>query len=425
MELLFIVVLILLNGILAMSEIAIVSVRDSRLQERIDKGDQSARVALELSDDPNKFLATVQIGITLVGIMIGAISGASIGKRLGVVLADAVPALAPYSEGIGVGVIVLFTTYLSLILGELVPKRLGLKYAERIALFIAPIMKRIAFLFTPFVRLLSASTDLILKLMGINPEDEESISESEIIQMMQQGTQDGTFDQDEIKMIRGVFDLDNRRVQSIMTPRPNVVLFDINDSIESIEEQILSTPHSTYPISDRTINQVIGIIKAKDLLGPLVRGETLDLRKLMRQPLFIPGVTNASSALDIFKSSSMEMAIVVDEHGGLDGIITANDIIEEIVGDIDSGDPQAVQRDDGSWLIDGAMPLSHLDDIIAGFTIPEKENGNYDTLAGFVMVRLGRMPRIADVFEYEGWRYEVVDMDGASVDRILVSHKES
>lgn len=421
MELIFIVLLILLNGTLAMSEIAIVSARHARLQERIDRDERGAKEALELAQEPNRFLATVQIGITMVGIMVGAIGGASVGKQIGVLIADVVPPLASYSEGIGVGLIVILTTYLSLVLGELVPKRLGIKYSERISVLIAPTMQSLAWLFSPFVWFLSFSTDFVLKLLGITPDKDDSISESEIIHMMQQGTTDGTFDTDEVEMIRGVFALDDKRVQSIMTPRPDVVLFDIHDSIENIKEQILNTPHSTYPISDHRTDQVIGVIKAKDLLAPLVRGEALDLKSLMRKPLFIPGVTDASSALDIFKSSAMEMAIVIDEHGGLDGIITANDIIEEIVGDIDSADPQAVQRDDGSWLVDGAMPLTRLDSIFDGFVIPEEENGNYNTLAGFVMVRLGRMPRIADVFHYEGWRYEVVDMDGSRVDRILIS----
>ncbi|MEL6148241.1 MAG: hemolysin family protein [Chloroflexota bacterium] len=423
MQLLIIFLLVLLNGLLAMSEIAVVSARKARLQQRADDGSSGAKAALILAEDPNRFLSTVQIGITLVGIIAGAFGGATVGVQFGEWLAARVPAIAPYSETIGIGAVVVLTTYLSLVLGELVPKRLGLRYSEAVASAVAVPMGRVSMLFAPVVWFLGASTSAVLRLLRVDSNRDNSVSESEILTMIEQGTDDGIFDSGEARMVRGVFELDDRRVNTIMTPRTAIHWLNLKDSLDDIKEQIISTPHNLYPVGDGSMDQVVGVIKAKDLLIPLVHGESIDLRKLMRRTIYIPGVATASAALDLFRSSGAEMAIVVDEHGGVDGVVTANDVIEEIVGDIDAEDPDVVTRADGSLLVDGRISMK---DLLAslpdGFTLPQDEAGNYRTLAGFVMARLGRLPRIADRFDYGEYRFEIMDMDGARIDRVMISH---
>lgn len=422
MQLLIILLLVLMNGLLAMSEIAIVSARRPLLRDRAETGSNGAQVALELAEEPNRFLSTVQIGITLVGVVAGAFGGATVGRQFGDWLVQVIPIIAPYSELIGIGLVVLLTTYLSLVLGELFPKRLALQFPEMIASIVAPPMKQVSQVFAPVVWLLSHSTNLLLRLMGIDPNAETRITESEVIGMIEEGMDKGVFDQEEARMVQGVFELDDRTVASIMTPRPEIDSLNLEDSIVAIKEKIISTPHSFYPVFDAKFERVVGIIKAKDLLTPLVRGEEINLQDLMRPPLLIPGVAVVSRALETFKTSGAQIALVVGEHGGIEGLLTANDVIEMIVGDIDADDPVIVQREDGSWLLDGGIPLGRFAEFLPEkLMLPADEVGSYRTLAGFVMARLGRLPEIADVFNYGGLRFEVVDMDGARVDRVLVS----
>ncbi len=422
MQLLIILALVLLNGVLAMSEIAVVRARRARLQERRDAGEKRAQAALELSESPDAFLSTVQVGITLVGVVAGAFGGATVGAQLGAWLAERIPALAAYSEGIGIALIVTLTTYLSLVIGELVPKRLALLYPEQIAMIIAGPMKVLANVFAPVVWFLSVSQRAVLTVLPIDRSaEEESVSEAEIINMIQDGTAEGVFDEDEAEMVRNVFMLDDKRITSIMTPRPDIVSLSLHDSMEDIKKQVINTPHSFYPVCEGSLDRIVGVIKAKDLLVPLVNQQSVDLRKLMRQPEFIPGVASASRALEQFQATGAPLIMVMDEHGSVDGMVTINDIIEEIVGDVDAEDPKVVRRADGSLLLDGGINLNDLNDYLPDrLDLPEEELGSYETLAGFVMARLGRMPNMADMFDYAGLRFEVVDMDGARIDRVLV-----
>jgi putative hemolysin len=423
MQLLIILVLVLFNGVLAMSEIAIVSARRARLQAQADEGSKGAQVAINLAEDPNRFLSTVQIGITLVGIFAGAFGGTTLGRQLGGWLEGVAPAIAAYSEPIGVGLVVLFTTYLSLVLGELVPKRLGIEYPEQVAAAIATPMNRLSAITAPLVWFLSLSTNTVLRIVGINPNTEPSITDDEVVNIVKEGQDEGIFDPYEAEMVRGVLELDEVQVGAIMTPRPDIRYLDVNDEIEVLEQQITGSPHSFYPIIDREVDNVVGIIKAKDLLIPLIEDQQIDLNRVMRPPLFIPTVTAASRALQIFKSSGTHVALVIGEHGGIEGLLTINDVLEEIVGDIDADDDQqAVQREDGSWSLDGQIELNRLESVLPEvLQLPEKEIGRYRTLAGFIMARLHRIPKIGSTFDYEGLHFEVLDMDGARIDRVLVS----
>ncbi len=423
MQLLIILVLVLLNGVLAMSEIAVVRARRARLQQRLDAGEKRAQAALDLSESPDTFLSTVQIGITLVGVVAGAFGGATVGVQFGNWLAERVPAIEPYSNTVGIALIVTLTTYLSLVLGELVPKRIGLLYPEQISMLIAGPMQTLAKVFAPVVWFLEQSQRLVLAVLPVDQDaQDESVSEAEIINMIQDGTAEGIFEEEEAEMVRNVFMLDDKRVTSIMTPRPDIVSLSLNADIDAIKEQVINTPHSFYPVCESSLDRIVGIIKAKDMLVPLVENGTVDIRKLMRQPEFIPAVAPASAALEQFQATGAPLIIVMDEHGSVAGMVTINDIIEEIVGDVDAEDPKVVRRADGSLLLDGGISLDDLNDYLPDrLDLPEEEVGSYQTLAGFVMARLGRMPNMADMFDYAGLRFEVVDMDGARIDRVLVA----
>lgn len=421
MELLIIFVLVLLNGVLAMSEIAVVSARPSRLKDMADSGSSGAAAALELAQNPNKFLSTVQIGITLVGIVAGAFGGTTVGRRFGTWLGDTLPWLDAYSNIIGISLVVLLTTYLSLVIGELVPKRLSIEYPERVASMVAPAMTVLSRVMTPVVVVLSASMNGILRLMGVQPNEESHVTESEVISMIQDGTGVGEFEESEAEMVQGVFQLDDRRVDEIMTPRTDIHWLDINSPLDEIRRQITETPHHFYPLCETELDEVLGIIRAKDLLVPAFEQQTLDLRSIMRRPVFLPEMAVASRALETFKATGVHVGLVIGEHGGIEGLLTLNDVIREIVGDIDAVDQEVVRRTDGSYLLDGRMPLTRFEEFLPGkVRVPDDEIGDYHTLAGFVMARLERMPEIADVFDWGGLTFEVMDMDRKRVDRVLV-----
>jgi len=420
-ELLIILALVLLNGVLAMSEIAVVSARRARLEERIEQEDDGAARALELSEDPNRFLSTVQIGITLVGVMTGAFGGVTLGETFGVWIEENIPLLASYSRTIGVGLIVTLTTYMSLVLGELVPKRLAMMYPEKISAMIARPMHRMSIISAPIVWFLGVSTDAVVRLIGIQPDDEPSVSESEVLQMLEEGADEGVFLAEEAKMVEGVLELDDIPVERIMTPRMKILSLDLEAPRDTTYDQILRSPHTFYPVYKQDVEKIVGMVSARDLLTPLIHDNEIDLEALMTPPLFIPEVAPASRALEMFKSSGVHMGIVVDEHGGVNGLLTINDVLEEIVGDIDADDQNIVQRDDGSYSLDGQLSIARLSKLFEAFELPEQEVGNYQTLAGFVMSRLGRLPEIADTFEYQRMHFEVTDMDEARVDRVVVS----
>ena len=416
-EILIIALLILINGVLSMSEAALVASRKARLQNRVDEGDEASLTALKLIEKPNIFLSTIQIGITLIGVLSGAVGGATISESLAAELAK-IPAISAYSEPLALGIVVLIITVLSLWLGELVPKRLGLHSPEQIARVVAGPMLFISKLFSPLISLLSAATDLVLRLIRVKPSLEPPITEEELQVLIDQGTQAGVFEEAEQDMVEGVFSLGDRRVYSLMTPRTDIVWLDINDSPNEILTKIAASEYSRFPVCEDSLDKVMGIVKARDLLVPSLAGEPINLRDKLRPALYIPETSPASRALEIFKEQNRELMLVIDEFGSLQGILTLNDIIEEIVGDFEP-EPQATQRQDGSWLLDGMLSIDDFKEIFNVRTMPHESE--YETLSGFVMVSLSRVPQAADRFDWNNLSFEVMDMDGHRVDKVLVT----
>ncbi|MHC5937514.1 hemolysin family protein [Nostoc sp.] len=427
-EILIILVLIIANGVFSMSEMAIVSARKVRLQQLANQGDAKAKAALKLAESPNHFLSTVQVGISLIGILTGAFGGATIANRLAIYL-KFVPLLAPYSEPISFGIAVLLITYLSLIVGELVPKRLALNNPEKIASIVAIPMQALATIASPVVYLLSASTDLILRVLGITASTEPQVTEEEIKILIEQGTEAGTFEEAEQDMVERVFRLGDRPVSYLMTPRPDIVWLDLDDSAEENRQKMVDSAYSRYPICQGGLDNVLGVIPVTDLLARSFRGEPLDLTVGLRQPVFVPESTRGLKVLELFKQTITHMALVVDEYGVIQGLVTLNDIMSEIVGDVPSTDgqdqPQAVQREDGSWLLDGMLPVEEFLELFGMEEWQPDERGSYQTLGGFVITNLGRIPAAADYFEWQSMRIEVMDMDGNRVDKVLVIPKAS
>lgn len=418
MEILIILLITILNGVLAMAETAFVSARKARLQQLADEGDERARHTLQMMDDPNRFLSTTQIGITLIGILAGAFGGATIAAQLAEQINRLVPVLRPYSAAIGIVVVVLLTTYLSLVIGELVPKRLALQNPERITLMVIPPLRVLSSITSPIVRLLGASTNLVLRLLGARPSNEPPVTEEEIQALIRQGIEAGVFDEGEEAMVAGVFSLGDRRVDALMTPRTEVTWLDLGDPPEDSLRKILDSGHSRFPVGQESLDNIQGMVRAKDLLNRALSGQPLNLKACLLEPLFVPESAAASDVLEQFKKTRKHMALVISEHGGVEGLVTIYDLLEEIVGDIET--PQAKQREDGSWLLDGLMPVDDFKDLFDLKNLPGEEDGNYQTLGGFVMTQLGRIPAATDHFESNGLSFEVMDMDGRRVDKVLV-----
>lgn len=422
-EILTILVLIIVNGVFSMSEMAIVSARKVRLQHQANQGDTKARAALELAEAPNRFLSTVQVGISLIGILTGAFGGATLADKLASYL-RLIPGLAAYSHPIAFAIVVLTITYLSLIIGELVPKRLALNNPERIAANVAIPMRMVEAIASPVVHLLSASTDLVLRVLGIGPSTEPQVTEEEIKVLIEQGTEAGTFEEAEQDMLERVFRLGDRPVNALMTPRPDIVWLDLEDSAEENRQKMMESAHSRFPVCQGGLDNVLGVLHVTDLLGRSLSGQALDLTVSLRQPVFVPESTRGLKVLELFKKTGIHMALVVDEYGVVQGVVTLNDILVEIVGDVSSADelenPQAVQREDGSWLLDGMLPVDEFFELFDIDELRGEHRGSYQTLGGFVMTHLGRIPAAAEHFEWEGMRFEVMDMDGNRVDKVLV-----
>ncbi len=415
-RILIIFLLILLGGFFSMSEAAIFAARKSRLQHRANEGDTRARRALDLSGTPNRFLPTVTIGITLVGILSGAIGGAPIANSLAAQL-DRIPSLVPYSQSISLVLVVIVLTFVSMLFGELVPKRIALYNADKIASGIAGFMGFVSAVLYPVVWLLGKSTDGMLHLLRIKHTDVPPVTEEELLVQLNEGTQAGVFEEAEQDMVEGVFSLSDQRVNALMTPRSEIIWLDINDTPEEIRRKVKSCPFSRFPVGDDSLDNIVGVVKAKELLlADLKDGR--QLMEISRPPLYVPETAFGSRALEILKEARREMVLVVDEFGVVQGLLTYADIIEEIVGAFEGG-PQATQRQDGSWLLDGMLPNDEFKEIFNLRRLPDEEE--YETLGGFVMLQLGRIPQAADLFEWNGLRFEVMDMHGKRVDKILVS----
>lgn len=420
-EIITIIFLIIINGLLAMSEAALVASRKARLQQQASEGNKSSALAVKLIEDPNIFLSTVQIGITLIGVLSGAVGGATISESLAEALKD-VPYIGPYSETISLAVVVLSITILTIWLGELVPKRLGINSPEKIAQIVAAPMLFISKVFSPFISLMSNATNFILRLLGVNPSAELPITEEELQMLIDQGTQAGVFEESEQDMVEGIFSLGDSRVYSLMTPRTEIVWLDVSDTSEEILEKVANCPYSRFPVRQDSLEKIVGIVKSRDLLVTTLSKREIHLKDLAKPAIFIPETMLASRALEILKEKNTEVLLVVDEFGGVQGLLTINDILEEIVGEMEGNEPQATQRQDGSWLLDGMLEVDEFKEIFNLSDLPHEDE--YETLSGFIMTSLGRLPQTADHFEWSNLRFEVIDMDGRRVDKVLVTAKQ-
>ncbi len=423
LEIIIIILLIIANGVFAMSETAFISARKVRLQQRANEGDLKAAAALELANSPNRLLSTVQLGITLIGILAGAFGGATVAQAVAVYI-RAIPWLAPYSDAVALTVVVAGITYLSLVIGELVPKRIALNNPERIAIFMVTPMRTLSTIASPFIHLLSISTEGILRLIGLRPSGEPPITEEEINVLIEEGTQIGTFEAAEQDMVERIFRMGNRRVNSLMTHRPDIVWLESTDTSQEIRQTIHESTYSRFPVCHEGLDNVLGMVHVKDLLLQCMAGQPFDVKAVLQEPLYVIESTSTLKVLESFKETGKQAALVIQEYGDIQGLITLNDILEAIVGDISStGDldnPQAVQREDGSWLFDGMLPIDEFKDILHIRELPEEASGDYETLAGFVLIELGRVPIATDHFEWGTLRFEVVDMDGRRIDKVLV-----
>ncbi len=422
LEVLVIIFLVAINGLLAMSEIAMVKSNKFRLKELAKKGQKGASYALHLIRSPNRFLSTVQIGITLMGILSGVYGGAVIAAHLELLIKD-VPYVATYSTSISYFLVVVFITFLLLVLGELIPKRLALLKPETIASAFALPMLLLSRLAAPLVFVLSLSTDGVLRLFGITRHKEEPPSEDEIKQIFRHGARTGAFEASEIELVERVLKLDDQTVGSLMVRPRDIVLFSESDSFTHILKKVRETKHTCYPMVEKDLNQVRGIIVAKDLL-PLAREDRPDLQKIIRPAVYVKQQVNALDILDRFKQTRSHMILVTDYSGKVIGLLTINDILQAIIGDLPDaerrGEPWVIRRKDGSMLLDGRISVKKLKQILGIESLPRERDGGYDSLAGLVISRLDRIPISGEHFDLEGYRFEVVDMDGTMVDKVLV-----
>jgi putative hemolysin len=425
-ELVVIFLLILANGVFAMSEIAVVAARKVRLQQRADEGDERAKTALELAHDPNRFLSTVQFGITMVGVLAGAYGGTTIAAKLAVPIAT-VPQLAPYAAGIALAIVVGGITVLSLIIGELVPKRIGLNNPEAIASWVARPMMLLARVGGPIVHLLTGLTNLVLRLFGVKGEAEPNLTEDEIKALISQGAETGAVGATEENIVQRVFQLGDQRVAAIMTPRPDIEWIDVDASEEELREFLASHAHTQFVVCHGGLDEVLGIVRSADLLPVAFKGSRIDLRSLTREALFVPDSMPAVQLLESFRGSHKHVALVMDEYGAVEGLVTVTDLLTAIVGDLpaDASEAQGafVSRADGSWLVDGSASMESVLSHFGLDGLPEDEAGAYHTIGGFVMARLGRVPKAADTFDWGGMKFEVIDMDGRRIDKVLVARK--
>ena len=423
-DILLLLVLILLNGIFAMSEIAIVSSKRARLMQMADAGSAGARHALVLASEPTRFLSSVQVGITSIGILNGAIGDGAIAARIRAGL-EGVPIVAPYAEELALGVMVLVLTYFSLIIGELVPKRLALTHPEAVAAFIARPMEVLATAGRPIVRLLSLSTDGILRLFGVRQTKQPGVTAEEVRVMLEQGAEEGVFLDTEHQMVSNVLNLDDRHVGSVLTPRSEVVYLDLQDAPDVTRQKLRDEPHSVLPVCEGGLDHVLGFVRSKTVLEQLLDGHPIELQALAEPPLFVPETMTLMKLLEGFKRTHLPVALVVDEFGGVAGLVSLTDVIASIVGDLPTNaddEPMVVLREDCSWLIDGSLDLDTLVRTLgADALLGGDERQHYHTLGGLAMLALGQVPKTGDLFERGGFRFEIVDMDGHRVDRVLVT----
>jgi putative hemolysin len=425
-EILILVVLILLNGVFAMSELAIVSAKKPRLKASAARGNRGAKAALNLLDDPSRMLSTVQIGITLIGIVAGAYGATAIADDLAPVVADAFPTLAQWADDIAFGVVIVFTTYLSLVLGELVPKRIALTAPEAIAGFVAPLMAVLAKASGPLVWLLKASTEGLLRVLGLHRMKQSDVTEEEIHSLIEEGHSAGLIEPEEREMIAGVMRLGDRTVRAIMTPRPDIVWLDPGLTQEENLALIRESGHSRFPVAEGGVDNVIGVVQTKELLVRSAGGQ-LAVLAAMHPPAIVPESLSVLRLLDEMRDNPVRMVFVADEYGVIQGLVTAADLLESIAGDTALSRDEAldppVQREDGSWLVDGMTPIDEFERLMG---VPGlAEDGDYDTVAGLVISLTQRLPKVGDTAERWPLQFEIIDLDGRRIDKVLVRRSPS
>lgn len=423
MEIFLLVALILLNGAFAMSEIALVTARRGRLARLAEDGDASARVAIELGEEPTRFLSTIQIGITSIGILNGIVGEAALAAPLATWLQTLGLDQDPSEVGATVLVVVVIT-YVSIVVGELVPKRIGQINPEGIAILVARPMKALAIGSRPFVRLLMWSTALLLRLLGKRDEGGPSITEEEIHALLEEGSEAGIIEKNEHTMVRNVFRLDDRQIGSLMVPRADIVWLDVTRPLDENLARMAESDHSRFPVCRGGLDDILGIISSKQLFNQTLKGGKTDLTQQLQPPIYVPESLTGMELLDQFRASSTQMVFVIDEYGEIQGMVTLQDVLEAVTGEFHPHSLEeawAVQREDGSWLLDGMIPIPELKDRLELKTVPEEERGRYHTLSGMVMWLLGRLPHTGDVSQWGEWRLEVVDLDGKRIDKVLAT----
>ena len=420
MEILIILFLILLNGVFSMSEIALISARKNRLETAAKKGNTNAKVALDLANSPNKFLSTVQIGITLIGILTGIYSGDKITEDVKLFV-EGFASLKPYAHSLSVGIVVVVLTFFSLVLGELLPKRIGLNYPEAIAKAVAVPMKMVSIVTMPFIWLLTVSTDFVLDVFKIKPTADGRVTEEEIKAIIKEGTEGGEVQEIEQDIVERVFHIGDRKVNSLMTHRKSIVYLSYEDTIEELKAKVLDELHSVYPVCVENLDDVVGVVLLKDLFSAFEKKGTFDLKTITKDPVYLIEHTSAYKALENFKKSKVHYALVTDEYGVFQGIITLNDILEALVGDAADfyeDEFKLIAREDGTWLVDGHYSLN---DFLTYFEMYELIN-DYDvtTVSGLIMTELGNIPKTGEKLIWNKFEIEVIDMDGVKIDKVLV-----
>lgn len=423
-EALVILALLLLNGVFAASEIAVVTSRRARLEQRAAGGSTGARRALALLDEPTRFLSTVQIGITLIGVLAGAYGGATIAAQLDDRL-EQIPALVPFSEAIAFAVVVGAVSFASLVIGELVPKRIAMQAPERLAAVVAAPMQLLARLAAPLVSVLTATTTTILRSLRVHEADGSRVTEEEIRSMIAEGRRSGVVHVAEHEMLEGVFRLGDRYVRDLMIPRPDVDWVDVEEGVQGVGARLQRPASDAFLLCRGSLDDVVGVLRPQRLLARALAGEAPDFVAESEAPLFVPGSMSILGLLERLKQARQRLAVVLDEYGGVEGVITLDEVLEEVVGEVpdvaDDEHPEMVARADGTWLVDGAVDFEELSERFALGEIPANERGHYRTVAGFVMERLGRIPRASDAVVWNGTRFEVIDMDQRRVDKVLVT----
>lgn len=426
MQFLVLGILILLNGLLAMSEIALVTSRKSRLASMAEEGNKAASTAISLAEDPTAFLSTIQIGITSIGILSGIVGHGAFAIPLSQQLQGL--GLPPQTAAfVSTAIVVVTITYISIVAGELVPKRIGQISPEPIACAVSRPMQHLASLTRPFVLLLSFSTNWLVRLLGVKKEGVDEVSEEDIQALLRAGSQTGVIEKQQHMMFRNIFQLDDRLIGSLMVPRSDVVFLDTTLPVEENLQRVIESDHSRFPVCEGSLDRPIGIIRANQLMTSIMRGNVPDLRANLYPCTFVPETLTGLDLLEQFQTGYMELAFVVDEYGEVQGLVTLHDLLQAVTGEFQESNPEdawAVQREDGSWLLDGAIPIPEMMDRLALKSVPELEKGHYHTVSGMVMLLLGRLPRTGDHVDWENWRFEVVDMDEKRIDKVLASRIE-